>query len=152
MCERKEKNICMWSWDTTGSSGCSHFKRKTLFTSSALPLEEGDRAEGIIPGDRPCMSLPDGGRSSQDPGPDDQAALAPAAPSSMGGPQQHAAADTSGCLLGGQPTLGIRMWTSRVQVCGPAGQRPTDNYTQMSSVGLWILSVTTVLRLFIHLV
>lgn len=32
------------------------------------------------------MSLPDGGRSSQDPGPEAQAALAPAAPSSMGGP------------------------------------------------------------------
>ena len=70
----------MWSCDITGSSGCSHFKRKTLFISLELPLEEGDRAEGIISGARPCMSLPDGGRSSQDPRPEAQAALAPASP------------------------------------------------------------------------
>lgn len=135
----------MWSCDTTGSSGCSHFKRKTLFISLELPLEEGDRAEGIIPGARPCMSLPDGGRSAQDPRPEAQAALAPAGPFLHGGPSTT----RSGCLLGGRPTLGIRMWTRRVRVCGPAGERPTDNYTQMSSVGLRILSVTTLLCLFI---
>lgn len=66
------------------------------------------------------MSLPDGGRSSQDPGPEAQAALAPAAPSSMGGPSTTRSGRHAVVPAGWPAHAGIRMWTSRVQVCGPA--------------------------------
>lgn len=143
MGKRKGKNICVWSCDTTGSFCCSHFKRKTSFTSSELPLKEGDRAEGIIPGDRPCMSLPDGGRSSQDPL--SSRRLWPSGPFLHGWSITHMRAANTQWVPAGRPAhagyqdvdkqgLGLR---SR------RGQRPTDNYIQNELRGFMILSVTT---------
>lgn len=95
------------------------FKGKHCFTSLEYLPMKGERARGLVPGDRRkwvgLTEVEAQGIQSQEP----WLLYFQPATSHMGGWSTTLRQQTcSGCLLGGLATLGLRMWTGRVRVCG----------------------------------